>query len=343
MQTKNIVFLTLVILTVILLPVFGIFGQKANYQNNDHMLVEIPKSSSAKQAIKILTDNQIIKNPTRLKIGMRILNADQKIHAGLYLMRSDMTVWEVIRTIQGKGKSDTRVFKTLTIPEGLTINEVAEEFVKSGLGNKKDFLLAVTKAKNDANLLDEYPFLQNVPIKSIEGYLFPDTYAISPADNADILVRMMLNRFSEKVLPLYTQDANQNLFLHEILTLASIIEKEAVADSERAIVSSVFHNRLAFKMNLASCPTVKYALDKPRKPKLYYKDLEVRSPYNTYRNVGLPPGPICSPGIKSIEAALNPAKTKYLYFAAKGDGTSVFTNSSQEHYRALRQLGISSI
>lgn len=343
MPNKYKIFLVLIVLAVILLLIFGIFGQKASYLVSEPIVIEIPKSSTATQAIRILIDNKIIKNPTHLKIGMRILGADQRIHAGLYRMKSNMSVWEIIRTIQGKGKANTKVFITLTIPEGLTIDEVAKEFARSGLGKKEDFLSAVSKATNDASLLAKYPFLQKIPIKSIEGYLFPDTYTISPADNAETIVRMMLNRFSEKVMTLYNQESESKLLLHELLTLASIIEKEAVADSERAIVSSVFHNRLAYKMHLASCPTVKYALNNPRKPKLYYKDLEVKSPYNTYRNIGLPPGPICSPGIKSIEAALNPTKTKFLYFAAKGDGTSVFTKSSNDHYRAIQQLGISSL
>lgn len=147
----------------------------------------------------------------------------------------------------------------------------------------------------------------------------------------------MLNRFEELVLPFWEKAKKDTSYtLHEIITLASIIEKEAQKKSERKIISSVYHNRLNKKMFLAACPTIKYALDWPTK-KVYYEQLDVKSPYNTYKNKGLPPGPIANPGIESIKAAVYPAKTNYYYFVAKKDGSHIFSSTFQGHQQGRQE------
>jgi len=331
--------LFLVIAAIFAIVWISFLGQKANPRRHQTIEITIPKQASAAQVIQLLKTKQLIKNPLRTKLAMKLLRADQHIQAGAYYLQPDMTLWSVIRAIQGKGKATTRVMHMITIPEGLTIREIANVFHENKIANRSAFIKAVQKARAHSLTQKEFPFLAEIPIAPLEGYLFPDTYVVEPNTPPDRLVTLMMERFQEIALPLFKQYPHSKYNLHELLTIASVVEKEAVSDDERPIVSSVYHNRLGYRMYMASCPTVKYALGKPRKPNLYFKDLEVQSPYNTYKNLGLPPGPICSPGKKSILAALQPAKTKYLYFAAKGDGTNIFTKSSQEHYRLLRRLG----
>ncbi|MFH1429724.1 MAG: endolytic transglycosylase MltG [Candidatus Margulisiibacteriota bacterium] len=332
---KSIVF----ILMIIAFAWFGFLGQKADRRRHQTIETVIPKNATASHVIYILRDNNLVKSTIKTKMAMKLMRADQHIHAGAYYLSPDMTLWTVIRTIQGKGKAGTRAFSKVTIPEGLTIDEIADVFEKEGIISKTEFLTFLGTLKNNPRMRSKYKFLKDIPVETIEGYLFPDTYVVSPGTSPALLTDIMLSRFREIVLPIYKNFNKDKYNLHQVLTIASIIEKEAVTDEERPIVSSVYHNRLQYRMYMASCPTVKYALGQPRKPDLYFKDLEIKSPYNTYKNIGLPPGPICSPGKKSIYAAITPAKTKYLYFAAKGDGTNIFTKNSQEHYNLLYRLG----
>ena len=173
---------------------------------------------------------------------------------------------------------------------------------------------------------------------SLEGYLFPDTYYVPRNIRARTMIETMLARFRAVFDDSLAQRTRQIGFTaHEILTLASIIEREARVEEERPIISGVFHRRLKLRRPLEADPTVEYALGM-RKKRLLYKDLEVDSPYNTYRYPGLPPGPICNPGRASILAALYPAETPYLYFVAKGDGTHEFTSSERDHLNAKRRI-----
>ncbi|MFC1478244.1 endolytic transglycosylase MltG [Candidatus Margulisiibacteriota bacterium] len=335
LSTRNLFF----ILIILAFFWFGFLGQKADRRRHQTIETVIPKNATASRVIDILKDKKLVKSTLKTKLAMKLLRAGQHIHAGAYYLRPDMTLWTVIRTIQGKGKAGTRAFAKVTIPEGLTVDEIADVFENAGITSKTDFLSYLGTLNKNLRMRAKYKFLRDIPVEAVEGYLFPDTYVVSPGTSPALLTDIMLSRFREIVLPINKNINKGKYNLHQVLTIASIIEKEAVTDEERPVVSSVYHNRLKFRMYMASCPTVKYALGQPRKPNLYFRDLEVKSPYNTYKNIGLPPGPICSPGKKSIYAALSPAKTKYLYFAARGDGTNIFTKSSREHYNLLYRLG----
>ena len=336
---KKFNFIIIICSLLLLLGTFTIVNQKADPTNQYNIHFVVQPNATGAQIISDLRNTGLVNSSLKTKLLMKLTNASQHIQAGTYNLSPSMTLWEIIRTIQGKGETSSKVYASVTIPEGLTVIEIAELLDSSGVAKKQEFLDHIQHLASIKN--NRFKFLEDVPISTIEGYLFPDTYVLSQGNNSELVVEMMLTRFQEKALPLYKMLNSSQYSLHEILTIASIIEKEAVADHERPVVSSVFHNRLKYRMHLASCPTVKYALGNPKKPALYFKDLKVKSPYNTYQKTGLPPGPICSPGEKSIIAALSPANTKYLYFAAKGDGSNIFTKSYQEHYRTLARLGYS--
>ncbi len=223
----------------------------------------------------------------------------------------------------GKG-----VFRRVTIPEGLTVSEVADLLDKAGIANKERFLME----SEDPELLSSL----QLDGKGLEGYLFPDTYYFTPfATEKDVIIAMV-EEFRKAFNPeMVAQSKAIGLDLHQVVTLASLIEKETGFNEERALVSAVFHNRLKLGIPLQSDPTVIYGL-KNFSGTLTRKDLESPSPYNTYRIQGLPPGPICNPGVSSLTAALNPAQVPYLYFVSKNDGSHLFSVNLQDHNRAVR-------
>ncbi|HTY12999.1 MAG TPA: endolytic transglycosylase MltG, partial [Candidatus Omnitrophota bacterium] len=221
----------------------------------------------------------------------------------------------------------------VTFPEGTSIYKMGSVLSSAGAACADDFRSLVDSSAV-GSLGPEFPFLLAVKNRSMEGYLFPDTYVFNRDISAEALARLMLRRFSEVVLPYWNENKFATQYdLHQILTLASIIEKEAKKPDERPIISSVFHNRLDINMPLAADPTVKYALERPSKT-VYFDQLKVRSPYNTYKNRGLPPGPISNPGLDSIKAAIYPAKTEFLFFVAKLDGSHIFSASWTQHEKA---------
>ncbi|WP_041619088.1 endolytic transglycosylase MltG [Stanieria cyanosphaera] len=224
-----------------------------------------------------------------------------------------------------------------TIPEGWSIQQMAQYFESVGYFSAEDFVAAASKIPTD-----KYPWLPpNLP--HLEGFLYPDTYKISSdrIGNPQDIIEVMLNQFQQIALPVYQENKKQtNLSLLEWVTLASIVEKEAVVKDERGLIAGVFTQRLKRGMTLGSDPTVEYGLgikqtaDRP----LTFAEVATPSPYNTYINAGLPPTPIASPGIASLEATLKPESTEYLYFVARYDGTHVFSKTLAEHEAATKQI-----
>ncbi|MBI4652416.1 endolytic transglycosylase MltG, partial [Candidatus Desantisbacteria bacterium] len=211
----------------------------------------------------------------------------------------------------------------ITIPEGYTAIEIAEFLQQKKLADKDKFL----KLINDEKILRKY----RIEANSLEGYLFPDTYLFFKGITEEKIIINMLNRFFTIFNADYEKKTREaGLTRHEVIILASIVEKEAIKDNERAIIAAVFLNRLKKHMRLESCATVQYALKK-HKDRLWEEDLKVESPYNTYLYHGLPKGPISSPGKASILAVLYPDNVKYLYFVSRNDGTHEFSNTFREH------------
>lgn len=324
----KVLVLSLIILVLFLL-LYVPFSVK-NYFDKKLYEIDIKQGSTANQIIDKLYDDGIIRDKISLKFYITILGVGDKFKAGTYNLSPSMTNAQIVSLLT-KGIS-VNTMKKVLIPEGTSIYKMAKILVSAGIKiNQKEFENLEVNGIT-GRLVEKFPFLKLVPIKSLEGYLFPDTYFFNENSSINEIVEMMLNRFSEKVLPIYYQ-SKTDLTLHQVITLASIVEKEARIEKERPIIASVFLNRLKLGIALRADPTVKYVLEKPTK-RVKFSDLKVNSPYNTYLYKGLPPGPICNPGIASIKAVLNPAKTNYLYFVSNGDGTHTFSSSWIEHKKA---------
>jgi UPF0755 protein len=223
----------------------------------------------------------------------------------------------------------------VTFPEGLTINAMAHLFERSGLGPAEAF----TTAAGAVELVEDF----DPKAPDLEGYLFPDTYALPRDATAAQLVGLMVARFREAFdNALREEGARRGLTVRQAVTLASLVEKETARADERAIVSAVYHNRLKRRMLLQCDPTIIYALEQAGTydGNLRRRDLSLDSPYNTYRYAGLPPGPIAAPGRAALEAAVRPAESDYLYFVSRNDGSHVFASTLREHNANVREFQV---
>lgn len=322
-----IAILNTIIVIILILIWFMMMFQPKNTASSATVNFEIVSGSSTKQIAKKLYEQDLIKSPLAFNLYAKIKGMDVKIKAGNYLISPSMSLKTILNMITSGDILKDEV--KITIPEGSTLEKTAEIFEESGLVKKQEFL---TKAKVE-NFKHEFKFLNNIPCEAdLEGFLFPDTYFFQRGKLAESYISIMLKRFQS----IYFEDVEDNnpmdLNTYEIVTLASIIEAEAKLEEERPIISGVFYNRLKKGMLLQSCATVEYAL-KEHKDVLYIKDLEVDSPYNTYKHPGLPPGPICMPGLSSIRAAKNPANVEYMYFVAQKHGAHLFSVTYEEHLR----------
>ncbi len=267
----------------------------------------------------------ILKEPFKFGIYARIKHLDKRIKAGEYLLSSVMPPKEILhKFVSGK----VRLYK-VTLPEGYSLNQIAVVLAGAGLATEEAFMKAVYESDRVHSF--------GINADSFEGYLFPDTYYFSKGIPVEKIISAMVNRFQSQFKSEWKQQAEKIGFsIHKIVTLASIIEKETGAPSERPVISSVFHNRLKKKMRLESDPTVIYGIE-GFDGNITREHLNTQTPYNTYRNRGLPPGPIANPGSAAIEAALYPDDTSFLFFVSKKDGTHKFSTTISEHNRAVRK------
>ncbi|MCI0468690.1 MAG: endolytic transglycosylase MltG [Nitrospirae bacterium] len=288
--------------------------------------VEIPEGSTFTQAVNILASRNLIRDKKIFKLTGSLLRLEKKIKPGYYVFPTRPTPYDVIIKLR-KGEV---IENNVTIIEGDSLVEIGERLASAGILSKADF----------DDLLRDEDFLSDLDIKapSLEGYLFPKTYrfpkGMHPSRVLEIMVERMRKEFDDD---LKERADNIGLSENETLTLASIIEKEAKVDSERALISAVYHNRIKIGMPLQADPTAIYGSGKKRK-KVYKKDLSSPTKYNTYVIKGMPPGPIASPGKKSIVAALYPADVPYIYFVSRGDGSHHFSTAFREHDLAVKQL-----
>ncbi|MGQ9531409.1 MAG: endolytic transglycosylase MltG [Desulfotomaculales bacterium] len=256
----------------------------------------------------------------------RLRGVDGRLQAGEYVLHPGLSV-PALTAVLAEGRSTSY---RVTIPEGATLAEIAGRLVAAGLVTREEFFREV--AGGDFS----YDFLAGLPPgpRRLEGYLFPDTYYFTRRDGAHAIIDAMLRRLAAEVesLDLKARAARRGLDLHQVLTVASMIEKEARVAEERPLIAGVIYNRLARGMPLQIDATVIYVLGVNR-GRVDYRDLEVVSPYNTYRVTGLPPGPIGAPGRASLLAAVAPAQVPYLYYVARPDGTHAFAATLEEHNR----------
>jgi peptidoglycan lytic transglycosylase G len=293
--------------------------------------VILPPGASFGAVTDSLTAHGVVTSPRWFKILARIRGVDRSVHAGVYEFPAGTSEWTVLGML-AKGKKAALRF---TVPEGLTIQEVGS-LAAERLGIPEDSFVRAARDSQMASVI------LGMRVPSFEGFLRPETY-ILPADiDAKELVRLMAEGFKSEWKPAWNARLDSiKMNRLQLVTLASIVEGEARADDERETIAGVYRNRLRIGMALQADPTVQYAISLKRgrrKSRLFEKDYQFKSPYNTYLNPGLPPGPVNSPSRRSLEAALYPADVRYLYFVAGPDGRHVFSRTYSEHLRAVRKI-----
>lgn len=286
--------------------------------------VTIPQGSSFAAAADSLESAGVLGSTRLFRLYASITGRDRDIKAGTYLLEPGLSWNELIRALSdGRG-----IEQNITVPEGLGLRDIVPLLERS-IGAPAESLWAAARDTTTRRRL-------GIPTPDLEGYLFPDTYRFMYGTSAREAVRDMVRRFEEVWEPAWNARVSElGMTRHAVITLASIVEKEARLAEERPVISAVYHNRLRQGMPLQADPTVQYAIGEHRN-RVLYRDLKVDSPYNTYRNRGLPPGPIASPGRASIEAALFPANVPYRYFVAHPDGHHEFRVTFEEHTAARR-------
>ncbi len=287
---------------------------------------EVEKGQAVGTIAQNLARSGLIRSQLAFRLAYRLHYSGQSLKAGEYTFPGPLTMKDILETMT-KGK----VFlQPVTIPEGLTGEETAEEFLRAGLAAREEFLAAF----NDRSLIVDW----DSEAMNAEGYLFPETYHFARKTPAREIVARMIAQYESVFGDAWRLRAREiGLTIREVTTLASLIEKETSRPEEKKLVAAVFHNRLRLRMKLDCDPTIIYALKLEGKyeGRLLSRDLKLASPYNTYLHPGLPPGPIANPGRDSIEAALYPSDDDYLYFVARGDGSHRFSRTFKEHQRAV--------
>ena len=289
----------------------------------------VPENATFGQVLDTLEAHGLIGNRVVFKLRARVSGADRRVHAGRYTASRGTSAGALLSML-AQGRTSAVRF---TIPEGLTIGDVAE-LASRELDLPADSFVA---AAHDSVLADSL----GIGAPSLEGFLHPDTYLLAQNTSARDLVALLVRQFDDSWKPAWTARLDTlKMTRLELVTLASIVEGEARVDSERETIAGVYRNRLRIGMALQADPTVQYAIQLStgeRKKRLFTKDYRTPSPYNTYLHPGLPPGPVNSPSLRSIEASLYPADVPYLYFVARPDGHHSFSRTYQEHLRAIRE------
>jgi UPF0755 protein len=292
-------------------------------------IVIIPEGATLRQVAAGLQDKAIIRSRPAFLLLARLKKKGRSIKAGEYALSASMSPVDILK-ILSEGRVITHA---VTIPEGYSREQIADLLAQKDLVKRGEFL-SLTAGPQTLKLL-------GVSAPTLEGYLYPDTYRLSRGLTAATVVQILVRRFWEIITPLQERIDQLDMSLHDIVTLASIVEKETALAAERPLIASVFLNRLQRGMRLQSDPTVIYGLQN-FDGNLTRRHLQAKTPYNTYVIGGLPPGPIANPGREAIEAVLFPAETDYLYFVSRNDGSHEFSETLREHNRAVRKFQKSS-
>jgi len=323
-----------VVLLVALIAAWALFVKPAtNVAAGSPVQLAIPQGASTARIGEILAEAGVVRNANMFRVRSRLADADGALRAGVYDMRTGMDYDEALALLK---TGPPIAYSTVTIPEGFVVEQIAERFERDAGIPASEFLpLAKTGA---ATFAAEHPYLEKAYRGSLEGYLFPKTYRVKEGSTAEDAIEMMLDQFDIEVAQVDMTRANQSgMSTQELVVMASIIERETKLATERPLVSSVIYNRLRKGMRLEIDATIEYVLPGNRF-RLRNRDLRIDSPYNTYRNKGLPPGPISSPGLASLQAAANPADTPYIYYVLTGkDGSHTFAADSKTFLAAKRK------
>jgi len=298
--------------------------------NEEPVLFEIQRGESLNRIAKRLADERIVRDPVRFKVRAKVLGYDKKLQVGTYQIEAKEPLDDLIR----KMATGQVYARRMTILEGWNIYDIARYLVREHfLSNETDFLEACRR-------VDLVSDLGVTGIKTLEGFLFPETYSVPLHMTADEMVGMMVNQFKKVVSPQIRQAmVSHGLSFLQAVTLASIVEKETSVEYEKPIVAGVFYNRLRLRMKLQTDPTLIYIrqMEGTWDGNIRKRDFTNASPYNTYLHYGLPPAPIANPGKSSLLAVAYPAQTEYLYFVSKNDGTHYFSSTLQEHNQAVQR------
>lgn len=336
----------MITLTVVIIGVIGGLiaynymskGLKAYDENSEEIIeVEIPIGSGISNISSILEKEGVVKSARLFKYYVKF-NNESDFQAGTYELSKAMTPDEIIKSLK-TGTVYREPLFTVTVPEGLSLEEVAAVVEKRTTISAEDFLAYVNDEETVKHLIADYPtiltdeVLQEDVKFPLEGYLFPATYPFFEENPpVEDVVASMLEATEANVTPFLPFLEENDKSVHWLLTFASLLEKEATAQADRETIASVFYNRLEEGMPLQTDPTVAYAHGE-HLSRTYYKDLEIDDPYNTYKYKGLTPGPIAGAGMTSIEAVVDPSKTSYLYFLADKDGVNHFAKTHDEHLK----------
>lgn len=301
-------------------------------ENEYKVKISVPSGSTVKKVAEELESQKVIRSSKALYLAARYRLFEHEkpftLKSGVYTVKSSMSLSEVYSLLQ----SGAQEYITVSIPEGLTMKKIGALLEEKGVCSKSDFLMSC----NSKELLSEY----NISAENFEGYLFPDTYFFTPKMSGDDVVRKLVDNFKNKISKIESLTSYSSKQLHDVVILASIVEREYRVDSEAPLIASVFTNRINQNIGLYSCATIEYVIteieDKSHPERITYDDLKIDSPYNTYKWAGLPPGPISNPGLVALNAAATPAKTNYFYFVLtdKQNGTHTFSKDFNTHKAA---------
>ncbi|SNU96528.1 putative aminodeoxychorismate lyase [Megamonas hypermegale] len=323
----------IVALIIICIIFFALFGMGTSKGQGDNISVEISSGMTTAEIAETLKDKGVINSSTGFRILAKVGGYEADFKEGIYYFKSDMRVGVVLQNlVSGPQNAVVRV----TIPEGYTVEDIATLMEKEGLVNKEDFC-------NVAKDFAPYDYMKEALDKpdinyAAEGFLFPDTYDFDRGYTAKQIMQIMADNFDRRVNAQMREKAKEeNLSVFELITMASLVEKEAKFAEDRPIIANVFFKRLADGMMLQSDATIQYALDE-HKEEFTIEDTKIDSPYNTYQHTGLTPGPIGNPGLDSINAVLNPADTDYLYFVADSEGHNHYSATYDEHLQTIKEV-----
>ncbi|HBE90342.1 MAG: hypothetical protein A3E37_01940 [Candidatus Andersenbacteria bacterium RIFCSPHIGHO2_12_FULL_46_9] len=321
---RRVIFLLFLSLVVLIIGLFLLLWGTPVISRTGELV--IPEGSSAQTIWQQLVQQDYVDNTVPLRYYGWRLEANNNIKSGTYTLSPGEHVRDLIKRLVA-GDTNSSVL-TVTFPEGFTLDQIAERMAAQGIGKADDFIAAAIPEK----FIDQFSWLSQVPFsRNLEGYLFPDTYQFYADDTPVDVIQRMLANFDAKIkTALFNDNTQPNHPLDQVIIMASIIEREVISDEDMAIVSGVLWKRLNDGVGLDVDATVRYALQKWDKP-LTYQDLQTESPYNTRRWPGLPPGPISNPGLRAIQAAVNPQESDYYYYLSAPSGKTIFSRTLEEH------------
>ncbi|MFA6146509.1 MAG: endolytic transglycosylase MltG [Patescibacteria group bacterium] len=330
MEKKGIIigYLVFVVLAIGLYFFFNHSSKPVVTENQVQTFI-VEKGEGLNDIAAKLKDKGIISNVKMFELYAFLTNTRNKFLAGEYSLNKGMTLNDLIKSLTSQAVAQE---KTVTIIEGLTNKEVGAVLEKAGLVSQTDFLAALEKMSQDQTLYSTYDFLASQPeSNNLEGYLFPDTYKFFKDTTSEAIIKKMLDNFGKKLDDQLRADIKKsNKTIFEIITMSSIVEKEAALDQDRRLVADIFWKRLKENWALESCATINYILGTP-KARLSFDDTRTPSPYNTYLHRGLPPGPINNPGLSSIRATIYPLDSDYCCFLSTSEGKIIFSQTIEEH------------